>query len=275
MKPKLRRLLIVLLSIMFLFGLSLLARQAWDNYRASQAYKQALQYATSQPTQATTLPETTEPTEATTVSTTEETTPPEPMDEGALYIQQMDLAALQQVNPDVFGWIYLPDTQISYPILQGKDNEMYLRTTWDGIANAAGSIFLEAQNRQNFQDHNTIIYGHNMANGTMFGQLHKYHNQEFLDSHPYVYIATGDSIRRYKIFSAYDADIQSDTFRLQFPSQPRRQQALDSYLSRSILQADSTPNAEDLILTLSTCTGTGTYHSRWVVQGYLTGQWPK
>ena len=87
----------------------------------------------------------------------------------------VDFAALKSVNSDVVGWIYVEALDgISYPIVQGKDNETYLHQTYEKNYNFAGTIFVDYENSPDFSDCNTLVYGHNMKNGSMFGHLKKF-----------------------------------------------------------------------------------------------------
>lgn len=105
-------------------------------------------------------------------------------------LAQTDLEALRQVNPDVVAWIRIPDTKIDYPILQGQDNDFYLDHNWKGEGQIAGSVFLEYTNEPDLTDYNSILYGHNMANGTIFHDLHKLNYPAYRGTIPYVYVAT-------------------------------------------------------------------------------------
>ena len=180
----------------------------------------------------------------------------------------IDLAALQEVNPDVLGWILIPDTEVSYPLLLGRDNDYYLHRTWNGKSSALGAIFLECRNNESLSDFHTIIYGHRMKNGTMFGSLRNYNQQDYWTAHPYVYIMTGTSIRRYSIFSAYTASVTGRTYQIDFANDGEKQAFLDEGLSLNVLSTGLTPAVTDQIITLSTCYG-NTYATRWVVQASL------
>lgn len=84
----------------------------------------------------------------------------------------VDFASLKSINDDVIGWIYMEALpQISYPMVQGKDNNMYLHQTYEKNYNFAGTIFIDYENKRDFSDCNTLVYGHNMKNGSMFGML--------------------------------------------------------------------------------------------------------
>lgn len=91
----------------------------------------------------------------------------------------VDFSGLKELNPDCIGWIRFENINISYPIMQGEDNEYYLKHTFEGQAVTAASIFMDANNHADFSDQNTFIYGHNMKDKTMFGKLNDYKDEEF------------------------------------------------------------------------------------------------
>lgn len=191
-------------------------------------------------------------------------------DSRAKQLYGIDIFALQEVNPDVLGWIYIPGTNISYPLLQGEDNQYYLNYTWDKQAYFVGSIFLECKNSADFSDYNTILYGHNLNNGTMFSQLHLYKDQEQWVQYPYVYIVTASGAYRYHIFAAYEVPTTAITYQLSFEEDGQKQRFLDECISWSVLDTGIIPTENDRILTLSTCTGV-IRTNRWVVQAKLDG----
>ena len=86
---------------------------------------------------------------------------------------EVDWESLKAINPDIIAWLQIEGTQISYPVMKGTDNDYYLHHTFEKNYNSAGSIFIEYTNSSDFQDCNTIIYGHNMRNGSMFGTAQK------------------------------------------------------------------------------------------------------
>ena len=100
----------------------------------------------------------------------------------------VDFSGLKELNPDCIGWIRFENIDISYPIMQGEDNEYYLKHTFEGQAVTAASIFMDANNHADFSDQNTFIYGHNMKDKTMFGKLNNYKDEEFYKENPYFYI---------------------------------------------------------------------------------------
>ena len=128
---------------------------------------------------------------------------------------------LMQMNPDTIGWIrFHPEpSQISYPIVKGKDNSEYLKKTFSANENTLGAIFLNVDNNADFMDKNTIIYGHRMKDGSMFRHLQDYEEKSFWESNPYFYIYTPDGREiTYHIYSAGQVEDTSDTYLTSFES---------------------------------------------------------
>ena len=189
-------------------------------------------------------------------------------------LKDMDFSALRQQNPDVLGWILIPGTRVSYPVVQGTDNSYYLNHTWRGGKNSVGAIFMECRNSSDLSDFNTIIYGHRMNNRSMFGTLSQYKSRSYWQAHPYVYLTDDSGTHRYEIFAAGEVSVDSDVYRLGLRSDSSRQSFLDSCLALSALNTGVTPHTYDKVLTLSTCTGNG-HATRWVVQAVCPGQAPE
>ena len=188
-------------------------------------------------------------------------------------LRNMDFTALQEVNSDVLGWILIPGTRVSYPLVQGEDNSYYLNHTWKKWRSAVGSIFLEHRSSSDFSDFNTIIYGHRMNNGSMFASLSKYKNASYWKANPCVYITDASGTKKYDIFAAYEIGTSEDTYRLVFEDDARRQEFIDFCLEKSAIETGVVPTIYDKIVTLSTCTGRG-HATRWVVQARLQGEAP-
>lgn len=255
MKKAIRKMMIVLFALVFIgsAGMMLYTDLQRDASAAAQAEAQAVAA----------IPSVQElPQEAEAAETHA------PADDHAALLAQTDLAALREVNPDVLGWISIPNTGIGYPLMDGEDNDFYLNHTWKKEANAAGSIFLEQQNSSDLVDFNTILYGHRMRDGSMFAGLKYYDDSAYRDAHPYVYIAHDGGCDRYEIFAAYQAPIGTRTYQYAFADEAQRQAFIDHALSATVIDTGVTPDADDRILTLVTCTGSG-YESRWVVQAVL------
>ena len=189
-------------------------------------------------------------------------------------LKDMDFSALRQQNPDVLGWILIPGTRVSYPVVQGTENSYYLDHTWRGGKNSVGAIFMDYRNSGDLSDFNTIIYGHRMNNRSMFGTLSQYKSRSYWQAHPYVYLTDDSGTHRYEIFAAGEVSVDSDVYRLGLRSDSSRQSFLDSCLALSALNTGVTPHTYDKVLTLSTCTGNG-HATRGVVQAVCPGQAPE
>lgn len=196
---------------------------------------------------------------------------PAPVEEDDPHMEALgviNLDALRAVNPEVVGWILIPDTGIDFPLTQTVDNTFYLKHTWEGDPSSYGNIFLECKNDPDMKDFNTIIYGHHMRDGSMFAPLRNYAEQDFFEEHPYVYIVNDEGIFRYEVFSSYFAKVESKTYGLSFNQEQTRVDFLQMALDESEIDTGITPNTTDRILTLSTCTGWG-YEFRRVVHARL------
>lgn len=181
---------------------------------------------------------------------------------------EVDFDKLKSVNEDVVGWIYvdaLPD--ISYPIVKGKDNQTYLHQTYEKNYNFAGTIFVDYENSGDFSDCNTLVYGHNMKNGSMFGHLKKFREDDRLyKQDKYFWILTPERNYRYEIISAYTTSVNSDTYTLFKGPGEEFEKYLETIKGYSEIQTDDTDlTIKDKIVTLSTCTGNES--TRFVVQG--------
>lgn len=172
-------------------------------------------------------------------------------------VQRVALDELQSQNPDTVGWIEIPGTGISYPLMQAEDDVYYLNHTFSGKVNSAGSIFVEAQNSGDFTDLHTIIYGHNMKNGSMFAGLKNYNSPSYLVSHPNVYVDLADGTHSYQIFSVYEAPADSDSYTIGFVPDEQYETFLQTLKSRSAYDTGVSVTKEDTIITLSTCTSHG------------------
>lgn len=269
MKEKTRRILRLVLLAVFLVSTVLLVRRQQDKVSGSETYEQAQQIAAGGSAEAT---EGTVPAEETLPEArTEMIWIPEPVEDGDPNLETMaaiDLAALRQTNQDVIGWIWIPNSKVNYPLMQGEDNDYYLKHTWEGRNNAVGSIFLEYQNSPDLTDFNTIVYGHNMNDGSMFAGIRNYSTEGYWMTHPYIYLTTDAGVYRYEVFSSYKADVDGETYGLSFELVKTKARFLLHALENSVIDTGIMPDVTDRILTLSTCSGAG-YTTRWVVHARL------
>lgn len=172
------------------------------------------------------------------------------------------IGELHEENPEVIGWIKFDNLELSYPIMQGEDNDYYLNHTFSGEENSSGSIFLEATNTSDFNDSHTIIYGHNMKNQSMFGALKNYKTEDFYSGNEYFTIYTLDRVYRYQIFAYYDIPVNSEIYRVNFAPDEEFQQILDNMCRRSYENTEVRADCTDKVVTLSTCSTKG---NRFVV----------
>jgi len=268
MKRKVRPLALVLLSVVFLISTVITLSRMYEQHLAKLAYKKAQEAADRIEIEI--IDE--ETVEEIPLTAEQDI---EPLEERAAFLMNVDFNELRNTNDRVLGWIHIPDSMVDYPLLAVNDNQEYLYRAWDGTKNNAGSIFLECKNQRDFSDFNTLIYGHHMKDGSMLANITKYKNAEYWDEHPYVYIVTDDYVRRYTVFSAYEASVTSDTYRLYFEDDTRKQSAIDHYTGSTVVDSEIVPTVEDRILTLSTCTGNGTYDTRWVIQAVLDAEFAR
>lgn len=199
---------------------------------------------------------------------TEETQPEQPAVEIPI-----DFAALQQQNPDVYAWIKVPGTAVDYPILQSStDNGYYLNHTIDGEEKKEGAIFTENYNTKTFEDPNTVIYGHDMKNGSMFQSIHQYMDRSFFDANRDITIYMPDRILHYKIFAAYLTDNKHLLMTYNFWDKDTYKQYLDGIFSmrdmNTFIDTSMEVTNEDKIITLSTCYA-GISTQRYLVQAVL------
>lgn len=253
MKERIRKVLIVLSALVFLCSVTMLLRQQRDYREGDEIYAAAEQLAAS--------PDTSAPPDTPNIPNDSQT----PTAPAAEPLADVELEPLRAVSEAVVGWISIPGTKLSYPLVQGKDNDWYLNHAWNGRTTSVGSIFLDWRNDAGLTDHHTLIYGHRMKNGSMFATLKYYDDPAYLAEHPSVYIKTEAGVRQYDIFAAYEAPVRSVTYRLDLPDEAARLELIDFALAQSVVDAGIVPGPADRILTLSTCTGQG-YDTRWVVQ---------
>ena len=181
----------------------------------------------------------------------------------------VDFETLQKENPDIYAWITIPGTDIDYPVVQDStDNTYYLNHAADTSLSDSGAIYSEKENAKDFDDYLTVLYGHNMKDGSMFGTLKNFVQDGVYESDPYFWIYTPERIYKYEIFNCSTVGAVSNTYTLEFGSRKEFQNYLDKALMQS--QVDSSKvkvKSSDKIVTLSTCTGDE--ETRFVVQGKL------
>lgn len=188
----------------------------------------------------------------------------------SIYLRQpmksYDYAGLSAANSDFKFWLDIPNTRISYPVVQSHDNTEYLSRTFDGISRKSGSIFIDANIRNYSKAENLIVHGHNMKSGSMFGTLASYRNIDFYNLHPFVYLYTPDAVMVYQVFACYvvpESMDESLVYQTTFADGKEYLAFLESIAKRSEIHTGITLTESRSLLTLSTCTNHG--ESRFVV----------
>lgn len=187
----------------------------------------------------------------------------------------IDFAALQAQNPDVYGYMNIPNTNIDLPILFNAENDNYYLThDIDGNSTIVGAIYTQSMNKQDFTDPVTVLYGHTLLNGTMFSELHKFEDPEFFEQNPYFTIYLPNEILTYEAMAALEYDDKHIMNTYDFTNEQVVQEFFDSMLypesSKSLVRDDAELKAgEDSIVVLSTCTQPADDAKRFLLVGKL------
>ncbi|MDD3663206.1 MAG: class B sortase [Candidatus Pacebacteria bacterium] len=181
---------------------------------------------------------------------------------------QIDFDGLKNQNQDVVGWIQIPALDISYPVVQRTDNFYYLSHLFTGESNSNGSIFVDFHNKSDFADQNTIIYGHNMKNGSMFGTLDSYDDKSLYDQNPYFYVYVPDNILVYQIFSCYTGKTGSRAYTYAFSDGNDFRSFVETIRGYAGYDTEVEVAESDKIVTLSTCVNSRRDY-RYLVHGKL------
>ena len=172
----------------------------------------------------------------------------------------IDFATLWETCPDAYAWIRIPNTQVDYPVCQmvEGDQSFYLNHRADKVAEFAGSIYSENYNKRDFTDPVTVLYGHDMSNGSMFQNLHLYEDRAFFEKNKDVIVYLPDRVLHYKIFAAYNYDdrhllLANDNFTDPFVLDKFQQEILAQQSMTGFVDQNTVLNKDSHILTLSTC----------------------
>lgn len=228
--------------------------QIYLNYQESQQVYEQMEEFTQKPEKQDLLPE-------------EDSgeTPEEVAEQGVL---QVDFNKLKEINADVIAWIEIPGLEISYPVVQGTDNDYYLHHLITGENHKSGSIFMDFHNQGDLSDRNSIIYGHNMKDGSMFGTLVQYQSQELYRNYPCFYMYVPGYIYEYQIFSCYAAPTDHPAYTYDFPMSEDYEVFLETLQRSAAYDTGTTVTKEDQVVTLSTCVNTRKDY-RYLIHGKL------
>ena len=185
-----------------------------------------------------------------------------------------DFEQLQEQNEDIYAWIVVPGTQVDYPVLQSETDNYYLDYNLDHSKGYPGCIYTNKCNQKDFfTDYNTILYGHNMKNGSMFGSIHSFEDETFFDEHPYIYVYTESKRLTYEIYEAAkftDVYIPSEYVISNKSDRDRFLEDVKKTVQDNELHVreEITIGEEDRLITLSTCVS-GERNHRYLVIGVL------
>ena len=186
---------------------------------------------------------------------------------------EVDYSELKKINEDYSGWLYIDSVDISYPFVQGVDNEYYLHKTFEKEDNFAGCVFMDYELNRDFSSYNTFIYGHAMKNGTMFGHLKQYRlDSEKWENDPYIYLYLEKGIYRYKIYSYY-LDKPDSKMYYACDNKEGYEKYIEDALGKSMIDCGMDIDSNDNSITLVTCAGTGADKKRFFVHAIFVDRY--
>ncbi|MGN0746003.1 MAG: class B sortase, partial [Aristaeellaceae bacterium] len=180
----------------------------------------------------------------------------------------MDFAALWQTCPDVVGWIRLEDSGIDYPVAQGEDNDYYLHHLADGTENKSGTIMMDVANASDFSDTVTILHGHHMRGGTMFGHLADYKKESYYQAHPVLKLFTPAGDYDVAVFAACTVNGYTFGYPVSFADETEFDNFVRKAVSSTPYETGVSVRYGDRLLVLSTC-AYSFEGARYVVMGKL------
>ncbi len=186
----------------------------------------------------------------------------------------IDMDQLKEINGDFRGWFYFPALEISYPVVQGEDNDYYLKHSFEDEKSNSGSIFMDCGAAPDFSDRNTFVFGHNMRDGSMFGTFKKLvDDPSLLDENPRFYIYMEDTVYTYEIFSYYMTKSDSNRYMI-FSSDENYDLYTQWAVENSSYVSDVDLTERPNIVSLSTCYGSAGTSRRVLIHGALTAVEP-
>ncbi|MBP3197936.1 MAG: class B sortase [Butyrivibrio sp.] len=190
---------------------------------------------------------------------------------------QINFDQLKGINKDFVGWLYMPCFDLNYPVVHENEIDEYIKKTFEGKYNSSGCLFTDVLSTVDFTGMHDIIFGHNMRNGSMFGQFKKLiqdDGKDIINSNPYVYIYTENAVYKYKIFAYYVTPVGSDAYSV-VTSEQEYNDFLKFISSNNLYEkpADLDMSTYPSILTLSTCNGRTGSGKRLVIHSAKVESW--
>lgn len=156
-----------------------------------------------------------------------------------------------QIYSNSVGWIYVPDTNINYPVMQSGDNDFYLHRAANGSYLYAGSIFMDYRCNADFSGVSSILYGHNMDNGSMFADVKKFTDNAFFNSHRYGWLTSENEVFCVQFFAVDQTENTGEIY----DTNADWRTVMSEVVNRAVIYDDIEIADTDRLLMLSTCTG--------------------
>ena len=164
----------------------------------------------------------------------------------------IDFYSLYEISKDAVAWLYAPDTEINYAVAQAEDNDYYLHRLLNGVSASGGTLFTDCRNDAGFTDWNTVIYGHNMKNGTMFASLMDYRIPGYYEEHPTMYLYMPGHRYKLELIAGYTTNINDVIYSIP-ATKEERDEIIDHANMVSSFMSGIAIGDEDKLVTLSTC----------------------
>ncbi len=191
------------------------------------------------------------------------------------WLAEIDHEKLEGINEDYECWLYAPSTPIDYPVVQCGNNSYYLTRMFNRQSNPAGTLFMDYRNLPDFQDPNTLIYGHHMRDSTMFHSLTDYETEGFFEAHPFMAIVDADEIYVVEVFAGYVTDGSDHCYDIAISDEEDMREFIQSAEKKSDFDSHVKVNCrKDHMVTLSTC-AYNFENARYVVIGRLDLAWER
>lgn len=168
------------------------------------------------------------------------------------YVNSANEEELKSINSDYKMWIQIENTNINYPVVQGSDNDYYLKHNFRKESNISGTVFVESANDID-NDKNIILYGHNMRNGTMFNNITNYKEESFFNEDNKISIIMNNTLYEYEVFSVYVKNVSEVNLAIGFESEDEFINYAYNEAEESLYKKDVDFSAEDNLITLVTC----------------------
>ena len=167
----------------------------------------------------------------------------------------IDFDALREVNSDIRAWLYYESTNINYPVVQGKDNDYYLTVGFDNTWALGGSLFIDSITKEPFEQFNTIIYGHHMKDGSMFGDIKKLKDPEYAKKHPQFELVTPEGKYHLIICAFLNQPSDSNVYNTNFDEEDTegKQAYIDNVIETADYVTEEPMSVDDRLVILSTC----------------------